>query len=262
MSQKNEKTKIESTSKGDEYSLMVYEKPPLIRLWSHRIRKFLYKLIRYIDETLVIPDDIQHDVVKTTIDCVLYIMDAKSKLRVRLYDLSLACFWLKLQEYGITEISLLKLIKVARKTLNHRITHGKVLRVVSYLRENAFKSNDSLGEIKRNIVMILERMFSDKKFIKKKFGVSSSISYNIIDLKLKIIDSLSECLSKIPADYLIGPPRKVLAAALLYAFLRKYREKGGPKISASDIERYSGVCKFTILRKYKRLQRYADLHIF
>jgi len=246
------KTAYKSADRGR--CLIVYEKPPLIRLWSHRVRKFLFKLVKHIDED-VIPTNIRYDVIKATVECVLDIMSAKNRLRVYLSDISLACFWLKLHEYGITGVSIVKLIRVAKKVLNYRITQGKILRVISFIKDRSLLRNiNSIDEVKKNVIMILDRMFSDRAFVEKKFGINTSTSVNMIDLKLKIIEEISKCLSSIPAEFLIGPPRKVLAATLLYVFFRKYN-RGAFHISSSDLERYSGVCKFTILRKYKKIEK-------
>jgi len=246
--------KITYKSIEKEQRFFVYEKPPLVRLWSHRVRKFLFELVKHIDEN-AIPTSIRYDVIKATVECVLDTMSAKNRLKVYLSDISLACFWLKLQEYGITGVSIVKLIRVAKRVLNYRITQGKILRVVSFIKDRSLLRNiNSIDEVRKNVIMILDRMFSDRAFVEKKFGINISASVNMIDLKLKIIEEITKCLSSIPSEFLIGPPRKVLAATLLYVFFRKYN-RGAFHVSSSDLERYSGVCKFTILRKYKKIEK-------
>jgi len=238
-------------------SLIVCKKPPLIRLWSHRIRRFLYSLIGHLGENAKLADHILHDIVRTTVKCVLEIANVKNKLHVYLYDISLACFWLKLQEYGITEVSLLKLIRIAKRILKHRITHGKILRILTHIRgRSEVKYVDPIEEIKRYSIMILERMFNDRAFILKKLPKDKREQCNIMDLKLKIIRAISESMAKIPSEVTIGIPKKVLSAVILYVTLRNLSDTQFIQVSSRDIERFSGVSRFTILRKYKKLEKY------
>ncbi len=241
--------------------MVIYEKSPLVRLWTHRIRKFLINLIDQLRMDGLIESNFEVDLidlVKSTIACVLDNINIKNKLRVYIYDISIACFWLKLQECGTTKISPIKLVSMAKKILGRRVTHGKVLKVLAYIKKYRHgRGLDPIEDIKRHIFIILDNMFRDKEFIQTRFNTDDVYSMNLIDLKLNIIKNVGKYLLLIPREKIVGIPRRVFSAVFLYALLRLLSEEhGGVQIYSSDIERFSGVSRFTILRKYKTIKKY------
>lgn len=230
------------------------DKSPLIRLWVHRARKFLYNLVYEIDKE-VSWSDIWYKIVDDTISCVLEYIQLKKDLKVYLYDICLACFWLKIQQYGLTEISINKVIKIAKKVLGHKVTHGKILRVMSHIKSTLFLGGSNpLDEIRKQTVMILDRMFTDRSFIEKKFFRKKMKMEDVIEFKLKVLNEVKELILKLSTSRVAGMPKKVMSTVILYMAFRKVYEKEAVFVSSGDIERYSGICRFTILRKYKKLK--------
>lgn len=253
--------KIKGIIMGEEHyktmdmGFMVPDKSPLIRLWVHRARKFLYNLVYEVDKE-VSRDNIWYKIVDDTISCVLEYIQLKKDLKVYLYDICLACFWLKIQQYGLTEISINKVIKIAKKVLGHKVTHGKILRVMSYIKSTFFLgSSNPLDEVRKQTVMILDRMFTDRSFIEKKFFRKKMKMEDVIEFKLKVLNEVKELILKLSTLMVAGVPKKVMSAVILYMAFRKACEKGTVFVSSGDIEKYSGVCRFTILRKYKKFMK-------
>lgn len=237
----------------DNNSITISEKSPLTRLWAHRARKFLYTLIHELDKKALWAD-IQYDIVNDTIICALEYIKLKRHLKVYLYDICLACFWLQIQQYGLTEISINRIIRTAKKVLGHKITHGKILKVISHIRNTLFSINSNpIDEIRRQTVMILDRMFADRRFIEKKFLKKKMKIEDVIELKLRVLNEVKDCILALSLSAISGVPRKVISAIVLYIAFRKVCDGARFFVSSGDIEKYSGVCRFTILRKYKKL---------
>jgi len=219
----------------------------------------LYELIKHLGLENV-SDKVWKDIVDMTVNCTISLMREKNRLRVYLYDFALACFWLRVQDYGLAEISLVKLIRIAKKTLKRKITHGKILRIVALVRGlEQTKTLDPAEAIKKYIMMILDRMFKDEDFLRKKFLSRRASQYDVIDYKLRVARQAYEYLQVLPKECIIGVPRKVLGAVILYMAFRRNPPARDVVISSGDIEKYSGVCRFTILRKYKTLERVINL---
>ncbi len=218
---------------------------PRVRLWVHRIKKFLFGLIKFIDD---VPKTVLHEAIRDSIPSILELIPNKIRWGVSLYDLSLAVFWDRLISYGIMEISILKLIRIAKNTLKHKITHGKVLRIISFLRESRNENIDFETRAYTYFRLVVDKLFELPQYHELKHR-----SFDILAIKDGILLIAKRILRRLSDSNMVSGSPKVLAAVILYTILRLCRNVVPTAISSSIIERLTGVNRFTILRRYKQL---------
>ena len=232
--------------------ISIAQKRPLIRLWMHRAKRFLYDVLK------MLPEDILNGasytlIVSDTLPCVMKILNLKLKLGINLYDAAIACLWKEFLDLGIPTVSLKILMNVARNYLNHKVSYGRIIRILSYIRRDERQDASIKTEIMRYLVILLDNLWSNRRLTKKLSLINKSREVNG-NIKLFLLSEIKQILDNIPTSRLIGPQRKVLAAALLYAILKiRFPELN---FTSADIESISGLSRFTILRRYKLFSGY------
>lgn len=217
--------------------------PPQVRLWVHRIKKFLLEIAKSIN----IPMSILSDAVSDSVQIVLGLIPNKNSLGASLYDLALAAFWDRLTSYGIVEVSIHRLIRIAKTKLRHKVTHGKVLKVLAFLKESRNDLMDFDERVRFYVKLIVNRFFEQSTLKQKLQGVNTAaIKNNLLLITARILDRIRE------AKKLEGSP-KVLAGVMVYLACRLCNNVVPIAVSSSFIEHITGVNKFTILRRYRQV---------
>ncbi|MCR8433595.1 MAG: cyclin domain-containing protein [Crenarchaeota archaeon] len=217
--------------------------PPQVRLWIHRTKKFLLEVAKSFN----IPTSILYDAINDSVQMVLNFIPRKIDLGASLYDLALAAFWDRLTSYGIMEISIHKLIKIAKIKLKHKVTHGKVLRVLAFLKESRNDIMNFNERVQFYVKQIVNRYFEQRNLKLESQGINTAkVRDNLISIVLRILDRLFE------VGEVEGSP-KVLAGAILYLTSRLCRKVMPITMSSSVIESLTGINRFTILRRYKQI---------
>jgi len=190
---------------------------PLERLWRHRIKRFIEDVVDALD----IGDTLRYHILNDTINLTLDFMHYRPILRVYLYDIALACLLMVMERYGRHIPPVVLIGKIARRKLKKRVTFGKVLRVLNFIKETTRR------------IPVKEKT--------KRITINSlrtKVPWETIREILSMIDKVAIA----PSDH----PR-VLGALVSYIVLR---DEGW---SSADIERAFNVSRFTVLRNYKKV---------
>jgi len=220
------------------------EHSPRVRLWVHRVKKFLFGLSKFINN---VPSTILREAINEAVPLVLDLIPKKLRLGVSLYDLSLAVFWRKLIDYGVTEVSIIKLIRIAKSNLNHKVTHGKILKILSFL-----KDIDNYADTNSKIYLYV-RLFVNKLFEAVKNRRVEFDDFKIPNVKRTLVLISRRIIEEVSGGVLLGGSPKVLAAAILYVAIKLCNHLLPINVSSSIIEDIAGVNRFTILRRYKQV---------
>lgn len=216
------------------------------KLHIYRIRLFIRDLLESLNNELNLYDPILEEIVLLTIR----LLGVKKELKVTLNELTLASLWIILQYRGISNLNIIKLVEVSRRKLKKKVLYKNLLKILSYLRRynNALNpkaeilkiASSSLSKLMKNDIVKRRLMRIEDPNVKERY---------FLLLKRKIIFLMSKNTNK---DF-SGKSRIALAAILIYVadkiLARDYGFK--PIISAKILEDVTGICQFTILRKYR-----------
>lgn len=191
---------------------------------------------------------------KEIIELTLLLEGIRQKINSTIYEAALTALFYDLRSRGLFVLNINRLINVAKQKLDKRISRGRIIILLNYLKRIE-KNKTQRNEVEKLLISLLYRLSSDASLIKRLIAHNINMEQyfqKLREISFLLIDKIFLNPGK---SSLWGRSPHIIVALDLYIADKIISSQHGYRsiLSAKILEKHLGISQFTILRQYKKL---------
>ena len=220
------------------------------KLKISRIKTFIIDLLEALGEDPLKWSPYFREIIELT----LLLEGIRQKINSTIYESTLTALFYDLRSRGLFVLNINKLIDIAKRRLDKRISRGRIIVLLNYLKKIE-KNKTQKNDVEKLLLSLLYRLSSDASLIKRLVAHNIDTEQyfqKLREISLSLIDKIFLNPGK---SSLWGRSPHIIVALTLYIADKIISTQYGYRsiLSAKILEKHLGISQFTILRQYKKL---------